>query len=140
MAWFPFSNEIDKVTERELVYDIVERMVLGENLSEGSNILWEKGTFITDIWKKLAYMLPPSITLNLLNVKVGVISIPKDESTGTVTITNLKNREVILALSEQTGCDVKECISTVVNGNNIICTMNVDTPYTKNEYIKVYAY
>ena len=140
MAWFPFSNEIDKVTERELVYDIVERMVLGENLSEGSNILWEKGTFITDIWKKLAYMLPPSITLNLLNVKVGVISIPKDESTGTVTITNLKNREVILALSEQTGCDVKECISTVVSGNNIICTMNVDTPYTKNEYIKVYAY
>ena len=105
MAWFPFSNEIDKITERELVYDIVERMVLGENLSEGSNVLWEKGTFITEIWKKLAYMLPPSITLNLLNIKVGVLSIPKNSTTGSVTITNLKNREVVLAISEQNGCD-----------------------------------
>ena len=140
MAWFPFSNEIDKITERELVYDIVERMVLGENLSEGSNVLWEKGTFITEIWKKLAYMLPPSITLNLLNIKVGVLSIPKNSTTGSVTITNLKNREVVLAISEQNGCDVKECLTTVVTGNNIVCTLNADTPYTKNEYIKVYAY
>lgn len=137
---FEFHSEIDKITERELVYDIVERMSLGKNLSEGTNILWKAGTLITDMWKKLAYMLPPSITLNFLKVKVGVISIPAGSTSGAVTITNIENGSILLAQSQQNGSDVKECITVVRNGNNIVCTMSTDIAYTHNEYIKIYAY
>ena len=140
MAYFRFNNDIDKVTERELVYDIVERMTLGDDLTEGTNTLWTKGTFITDIWKKIVYMLPPTVTLNILNIKTGVIDIAAGAKTGNVIIQNLTNREVLLAISEQNGCDVKEALDTFITGNDITVTLTVDTPYTRPEHIRVYAY
>lgn len=140
MAYFPFQNDIDKVTERELVYDIVERLSLGEDLGEIDNTLWTRGTLITTILKKLAYALPASITLNMLNVKTGVITINAGQSSGSTVITNLNNNILLMAVSEQTGCDIKDCIQTNVSGNNVTYSITVNTPYTKNEYIKIYAY
>ena len=140
MAYFRFNNDIDKVTERELVYDIVERMTLGDDLTEGTNTLWAKGTFITDIWKKIAYMLPPTVTLNILKIKTGVIDIAAGAKTGSVIISDLTNREVLLAISEQNGCDIKETLDTFITGNDLTVTLTVDTPYTRPEHIKVYAY
>ncbi len=140
MAYFPFQNDIDKVTERELVYDIVERLSLGEDLGEIDNTLWTRGTLITTILKKLAYALPASITLNMLNVKTGVITINAGQSSGSTVITNLNNNVLLMAVSEQTGCDIKDCIQTNVSGNNVTYSITVNTPYTKNEYIKIYAY
>ena len=140
MAYFPFQNDIDKVTERELVYDIVERLSLGEDLGEIDNTLWTRGTLITTILKKLAYALPASITLNMLNVKTGVITINAGQSSGSTVITNLNNNVLLMAVSEQIGCDIKDCIQTNVSGNNVTYSITVNTPYTKNEYIKIYAY
>ena len=140
MAYFPFQNDIDKVTERELVYDIVERLSLGEDLGEIDNTLWTRGTLITTILKKLAYALPASVTLNMLNVKTGVITINAGQSSGSTVITNLNNNVLLMAVSEQTGCDIKDCIQTNVSGNNVTYSITVNTPYTKNEYIKIYAY
>ena len=140
MAYFPFQNDIDKVTERELVYDIVERLSLGEDLGEIDNTLWTRGTLITTILKKLAYALPASITLNMLNVKTGVITINAGQSSGSTVITNLNNNVLLMAVSEQTGCDIKDCIQTNVSGNNVTYSITVNTPYTKNEHIKIYAY
>ena len=136
----PFDLTLDKATERELVYDIVERLSLGEDLGEIDNTLWTRGTLITTILKKLAYALPASITLNMLNVKTGVITINAGQSSGSTVITNLNNNVLLMAVSEQTGCDIKDCIQTNVSGNNVTYSITVNTPYTKNEYIKIYAY
>ena len=140
MAYYSFNQDIDKITERELVYDIVERLTLGKDLSEGHNKIWNKGTFITEMWKKLVYMLPPTITLNFLKVKVGVIHIAAGAKTGTTTISDLDNGIVLLALSQQNGNDIKECLATSVNSGALTCTLTTDLPFTKDEYIKVYAY
>ena len=140
MAYVPFNDEKDKVSEREMVYDIVERMTLGKDLTEGSNVLWRAKTFITDIWKKLAYMLPPIVSLNILKVKVGIIEINAGSTSGSVTITDLEHKQVLLAVSQQNGCDLKDCLTISTSDNNIVCSLSVDAPFLSKEYIKVYAY
>ena len=138
----PFNSKIDKITERELVFDIIERETLGKDLTndDGDVTFWKAGTFITAIWRKLVMMLPPTITLNFLKVKVGVIDIPIGSKGGTVNISGLENNQILLAQSQQTGIDIKECINTTVSGNNMICTLTTDVAYSNEDHIKIYAY
>ena len=69
----PFQQPIDLITEREMVYDIFERSKLGHDLKDLDNTYFKAGTFLTDLIKKFIYMLPHTLVLNFLNVKVGEI-------------------------------------------------------------------
>lgn len=134
----PFQQPIDLITEREMVYDIFERSKLGHDLKDLDNTYFRAGTFLTDLIKKFIYMLPHTLVLNFLNVKVGEIHVAAGSKTGSCTISGLNEGKVILAYSQQMQIDVSENINTV-GSNNLLCTIATDVPYLKDDYIKVYA-
>jgi len=135
----PFNYKLDKVTERELVYDIVERLSLGKDLKDGSTLFYKAGTMVTDVIKKIIFMLPPSIVIHYSDLKVGVIHIAPGQKSGSCTINGLSNGEIALAYSQQTQMDIKECI-TKSGGTNLTCTYTTKVPFEREEYVKVYAY
>lgn len=141
MPFYPFNESVDKITERELVHDIVERLVLGKDLNNGIYENHKAGEHLTTILNKLiSTALPPEAILNYLKVKCAYIKIPSGNRSGSVVITGLQDRKIILATSTQTGLDISACLSVVNNSNDsIICTMTTDVPYNNDEYIKIYA-
>ena len=140
MPFYPFNESIDKLTERELVYDIVERLALGKDLKTGSIVNHNAGEQLTEVLNKLISTQPPEVILNYLKVKCGYIKISAGGKTGSIAISGLQDRKVILAISEQMGIDVKDCLSvTNISADTIICSMTTDAPYKNDEYIKIYA-
>lgn len=136
----PFNSDIDKITERELVYDIVERSTLGKDLKENNVLFWKKGTFLTDIFKRLVSFLPLPVTLHLYDVQIQYIHIGAGQKAGVCTFSNLSSGEILLAYSQQTQMDVKDTIVISGDKTRLTCTLNTTVPYHKDEYIKVYAW
>ena len=139
--YYPFNESIDKITERELVHDILERLVLSKDLKDGIYTNHKLGDSLTDIINKLiSTTQSPEVILNYLKIKCGNLRITAGNKSGSVTITGLQDCRVILAQSTQMGIDVKDCLSIASGGaGSIICTMVTDAPYTNDEYIKIYA-
>ena len=106
----PFDLTLDKATERELVYDIVERLSLGKDLTEGTTLYFKAKTKLVDIFKRLILNLPPSLVLHFADIKIGIISISAGQKSGTCRLSGLKEGEIVLAYSEQTQMDIKELI------------------------------
>lgn len=136
----PFNESIDKITERELVFDIVERLKLGRDITNGSVVQLNAGTYLTDVISKLISMMSPEVTLDYNNMKCAYIKISAGHKSGSIMINGLNEQKVVLACSKQTGADITECINVEPNGEDgIICTMTSDAPYYNDEYIKIYA-
>ena len=135
----PFDLTLDKATERELVYDIVERLSLGKDLTEGTTLYFKAKTKLVDIFKRLILNLPPSLVLHFADIKIGIISISAGQKSGTCRLSGLKEGEIVLAYSEQTQMDIKECISTSGGVDSFICTYTTQVPFIRDEYVKVYC-
>lgn len=139
MALAPFDESKDKITERELVFDIFERLKLGKQLKTGNTVLNNAGTKITEVLGKIiAFALPLSVVQSYLNIKTGYIHISPGDRSGSTTISGAQH--IAHAISQQTGEDVTSCLSTAVASGNITVTMTVDSAYKSEEYIKIYAY
>ena len=97
MSYIPFDKLIDKATERELVYDIVERLSLGKPMyNELNSLYYEANTMVTDVFKKIIKMLPPDVEADYSKIQVANMEIPAGSKSGIcrfndLTITFLQN-------------------------------------------------
>lgn len=141
MAVQPFNESKDKITERELVYDIIERLKLGKTLTDDAvRVLHRPGEMLTGVLSRLANMVPVSVLLNYYKIKTGFITIAANAKGGSTIIEGLTDRKVVLAVSQQSGINVTKCLSVINYGNNgITVTMSSSVPYTNSDYIKIYA-
>ena len=135
-----FDEQVDKITERELVYDIIERMSLGHDLKEGTTLFFKAKTMLTEVLKRLIANLPPSLVIYFSDIKVGIIHIKAGQKAGACTINGrVSSGTVVLAYSEQTQMDVSDCIVTSGGIDDFRCTYQTKVPFIKDEYVKVYV-
>ena len=140
MAYIPFDKLVDKVTERELVYDIIERLKLGKQMVSPSGVLYyDADTMLTDVIKKLVSMAPPDVNDDYYNIKVADIHIKAGERSGSCLFTGLLRNEVVLAYSQQTQMDIKEAIQATPNVDGFRCIFTSKVPFINDETIKVFA-
>lgn len=139
MGLIRFDQDLDKITERELVYDIVERLKLGKDLYEGNALIYKAGTFLTECLKRCVLNLPASLVARFADIKIDVMQINPGASTGYCTFTDLKEGKVLLAYSEQTQMDIKETLTIHNAGSTMTCIMDADSAYIHGDHIKIYA-
>lgn len=135
-----FRPEIDRVTEREMVYDIVERLKLGRDLpyKYNSNVyLGHAGDYLLDMFQRFSFMIPTSILDEIENIKTGVITIAAGTKGGSIAIPGASN--IIRAYSEATGMDVQYSLTTAVTNGNLTASISTDVAYSKDDKIKIYA-
>lgn len=140
MAYIPFDKLIDKVTERELVFDIVERLKLGKQMINDSGTLYyDANTMVTDVIKKLVSMAPPDVNDDYSNIQVEDIHIRAGEKSGTCLFTGLSKNQIVLAYSQQTQMDIKQAIQTSSGTDGFRCIFTSKVPFINDETIKVFA-
>lgn len=140
MPYYPFNDDIDKITERELVYDIVERLKLGRDFEMLPGAIYRAGTFLLDLFKGLAVLFPTSFLLHIMDVKTAYIHIDAGGTSGTCALPNNQAVTILRAYSEQTQMDVKECVLVSGSANNYTATFSCDIALLKEDYIKIYYY
>ena len=138
---YEFNSEIDKITERELVFDILDRLSLGRNImsEDGNNIYIDKGSKLTDILRNI-------IDLNINDsdkeyykyLKIVTMKIPTGASSAIVSIGGLKYRKILKAISKQTGMDYIDCLKTYGDNNIWNIEFNSDNSFTHDDEIKLY--
>ena len=137
-SFIPFDDALDKVTEREMVYDIVERLSLGKDLRDAERIYYQNKTPLLDLIRKLITLEPVPVILNYFDIKVGYINIRANGFSGNTTIDGASS--VVYAYSQQTGIDMTSFISTSRDTfNNLICSYGSEQPYLNDDIIKIYA-
>lgn len=141
MSSIPFDQLVDKVTERELVYDIIERLKLGKQMVNSSGTIYhEPNDMLVDVIKKLVSLAPPDVNDNYYDIKIADIHIAAGDKSGACSFNNLTANEIVLAYSQQTQMDIKDAIKTTSTAGTMNCVFNSKVPYIHDEVIKVYAH
>ena len=154
MADLPFNESIDKVTEQELVYDIIERMKLGRDMAYEGISYYPARFNLNEIigelckWAIPYYIENPNIInteiqqLNFHKLTRGTIYIKAGETSGAISIPALQERKIAYAISRHTGFNITPCINARENEytHELICTYVVETPHTHDDAIDIYAY
>ena len=138
---YEFNSEVDKITERELVFDILDRLSLGRNImsDNGNDIYINKGTKLTDILRNIINLnIDDSYKEYYKDLKIVTMHITAGTSSSIVSVGGLKYRKILKAISKQTGIDYSECLTT--NGDNSFWNIefNNDTNFTNDDEIKLY--
>jgi len=138
---YEFNSELDKITERELVFDILDRLSLGRNVmsDDGNDIYIDKGSKLTDILRNI-------INLNINDsdkeyykyLKIVTMKIPAGASLAIVSIGGLKYRKILKAISKQTGMDYIDCLETYGDNNLWNIEFKSDSSFTHDDEIKLY--
>lgn len=142
MAEFEFNPDIDKITERELVPNIYERVTIGEDLKhfdDDSKTFFKRETHLNIIDSKIIASFPTSLSDNIENIHIGSVDIDRDGMT-TYVITLLPpptgSRIIILrAYLERTLVDVRSLLSLIEGSSYKI---SFDTPFRNSDTIKIY--
>lgn len=136
----PFDSSIDKITERELAFDIVERLKLGRNIETGQTTYNTAGQPLINILKNLISIVPNEAASDFSKAKCEILRISAGDNTGSIIINGLTEQRVIAAISEQTNIDIKDCVTVITSDSDtIICTVIADSAYSNDEAIKIYA-
>lgn len=136
---FPFNESKDKITEREMVYDILERLSFGENLKDENITYANASTKLTDYLNRINKMIFPADISNIGSLKTLTMKIAQGTSTGVVTTTGLAGvGRVVRAISQQTGMDYTDlCSINTIEGISSI-TFNCAVPLLHDEYLTLF--
>lgn len=159
-----FNKDLDKVTERETVFDFYERLPIGKNLYldsvrnaesnngtiqlfEDNRLIFENNSLMQTIIKKIMYSLPGFAIDNLADIKSYNIIVPKGR-TGTFSV-NVPGQlgNILMAISNCTGIDVSSEITRSMDSENsqtgtmnrTIFSYTVNYPYDNDDIITVYV-
>ena len=141
----PFNYKLDKITEREVVYDFVSRLSIGKdfinkdyNSSTNSNdkqVIFPAETMLKDeILMNMIRTMDTSDILHLDKIKTAYKSIGVGEKTVTISIPS--GCTLYRIIQEKTGQDVTQCFTR--SGNTYIATFDVVT--TIPDIYKAYYY
>ena len=133
-----FNQDLDKITEREVVPDFVSRLTFGKDvtndneLNVSQQILVPKKTKLKDVITRLIMLLPTFADKHLMEIYVvdHTIAVGAKE----VTINKPSGKTLVAAISESTGQDIVSCFA--VSGSAYKATFN--TPYTAADNLKLY--
>lgn len=141
----PFNYRLDKVTERETVYDFVSRLNIGKDFinkdyNSGANaddkqVIFPAGAMLKDeILTNMIRTMDMSDILHLDKIKISYKSIEVGEKSVIIPIPS----DCILyrIVQEKTGHDVTQCFNK--SGDTYVTTF--DVPTTHADIYKAYYY
>ena len=135
-----FNPEVDKITEKEMVYDIVERLSLGKNLTSNSGEVYvNANTKLEDMLRLLIENTSPVSLKNYNNIHIQEMHISAGSDFSSVTIANLNEFKIIKAISNQTGMDYSNLLSSYRQGTSLIVDFHTKIPFSHDEIIKIFA-
>ena len=137
-----FDKDLDKITEREVVYDFVERLSLGKDLNLDYNGSSRKVFSKTLMFRNgmLAYMLnllPPSLVFNFVGMKTYHLVINVGDTSKSVSFSG--SYTLHRAYSDKMRMDISPAMTVSESGGNTTVTFNTDTPYIYNDIISIYV-
>lgn len=138
-----FNNDKDKITERELVPDILHRLKFSKEIHDKDNIYFNKQSTFDDIISKLISVLPDKVRENYNKIELGTIYIKAGTSSGSFSI-QLPPYEFqpkcVYAISQQTGMDYSDCIEQNTFNGITTFSLNVADNFINDDYIRIYVY
>ena len=134
-----FNKDLDKITERDMVYDIVERLRLGkdfyfEDIDHPSALA---GEYLLSLFKYLGKTIPKKVLDNIENIKIASIVLNAGATTASVRINGATR--VLSAYSDVNNFDYTEVINTTTSSGALVCSITNNKPSTRGEIIKIYA-
>lgn len=137
-----FDKDLDKITEREVVYDFVERLSIGKDLNmeyDGTSTkVFSLLTKLKDgILTYILNMLPPSLVFNYVGMKVYHLPINIGDSTKSITLDG--SYKLHRAYSDKLRSDISPAMSVSISEGITTITITTDTPYIYNDIISIYA-
>lgn len=135
----PYEPYLDKITERELVPDIVHRLKIDEKVEyNGFTIASRHDDLLALIAKMCRVSNFPAILEQFATMQTGTINIAAGTSSGVVTFIFQNNHpEVLYAVSKQTGMDYKDAVSMNVANGIITVSLNTPVNFSSDEEIQV---
>lgn len=140
-----YNKNLDKITERELVYDIVERLKLGKDLKtkdvgETTTILFKAGTYLLDLFKFILSCLPTALLLEIGKVDKKVIYVTANKPIS-------KNFDgeytsIYRAYSDRLGMDISNAMDLNIYAENCtevrLCIIDPNTGEINPKTINVF--
>lgn len=147
-----FDPIVDKITEREMVYDIYERSTAGKPVTDNINgvIYFSEGSSLKKIDTQTIKGLPSYVANNIdglmvteINITAGSIS-----NTATVYFTDIEkfdimaprntNYTILGAYLERVNVDVKSLINIGATNDRLLFTLHCDVPSLEDDTVKIY--
>lgn len=143
MAELDFNQSLDKITEREVVFDFFSRLSLGYNLNDpddANTTIFNSGANVKNILAKTIMALPTTIALNLADIHTKYIEINTTSAqTTSIEVLIPKDCIILLAYAERARVDLKDLFEEIsIIGDNKKYRMKLDIPYNNSEIIKFY--
>ena len=140
-----FNPQLDKITEREVVYDFISRLTYGKDVVDPDNnqtILLPRQTLVKESIEKLIMQFPDRISKNIQNIHTNILVTDTGSVTYNISIPKYhgKSATILLAYSDRTGFDLTDCFvaGTSSDPNADLFVYSLDIPYTNRESIKYY--
>lgn len=133
-----FNQDLDKITEREVVTDFVSRLKFGKDITNDNEVntsqqtIAPKGTKLKDVITRLMMVLPMFADKHLMDIYVADYEIPSGANT--IEIIKPSGKTLIAAICETTGQNIVSCFK--LSGSSY--KAEFDTPYTVSENVKLY--
>ena len=139
MANVPFDSKVDKITERETVFDFFERTKTGRVLADpdSSLQLFPNNTFLTEIASKLVMMNHQTLSENIKDIHTTFIDVDAN-SVGSVRVSLPAGSTLIKAYSEQSGEDLTDCFDCNASASIVDCVMTFAGKFNHADRIKFY--
>lgn len=139
----PFNYQIDKITEREVVYDFVSRLSIGKDIinkdydsaanSDDKQVILPEGILLKDnVLFNIIRTMDTSDILHLNGIKTAYKKVPV--GTKKVIIKIPTGCTLYRIMQEKTGNDVTQCFTKVNNSYEA----NFDVPTTVVDTYKAY--
>lgn len=140
----PFNYKLDKITEREVVFDFVSRLSIGKDFinqdytginTNDKQVIFPAGMMLKDeVLMNMIRTMDTSDILHLDKIKTAYKSVEVGEKSVTITIPT--GCTLYRIMQEKTGQDVTQCFTN--SGNTYIT--NFDVPCTHTDIYKAYYY
>lgn len=133
-----FNSDLDKITEREVVYDFVSRLKFGKDLTNtiehnaAYRVIVVAGEKLKDLICRILMMMPSYVINNIVGLRVASLEIPVGSTSA--AISQPSGKTLLRAISETTGQDITDCFT--LSGSTY--TITVAAPYTSKDTVKMY--
>lgn len=133
-----FNGDLDKITEREVVYDFVSRLKFGKDLTNtieyntAQRVIVSAGEKLKDLICRIIMMMPSYVISNIVRVYVASLEIPVGATSA--AINHPSGKTLLRAISETTGQDITDCFTL----SDSTYTISVAVPYTSKDTVKMY--
>ena len=131
---------LDRITEREMVPDILHRVRFDENIDCDGQSLGGAGEYLTNVLAKICRVGNyPAVLKNYDGLQVGTLKMMAGEKRGSVEfVTPSKNPSLVAARSTSTGADYKDLMEVATYDGITSVRLVTDVAFAMDEEIQVF--